>query len=228
MLLIAPQDRGAAFGSNDGIDRALEHVDPIANPDSECSTGTSFSCDCYNDWHANPGHFPQIVSDRFGLAALFRVDAWKRPRCIDEGQDGAAELLCEFHDTQRLAVALRLRHPEVSILPLLRISSLLVPDQAYGPVPQHRETAHNRSIISEFPVSMDFHEVRAEMFHVIQEIRTLRMPCELYLLVRREVLHILERTIRGEPCRVRRFFQRTPQIRGPARSLRKDSAGRML
>jgi hypothetical protein len=55
------------------------------------------------------------------------------------------------------------------------------------------------------------------VLHIIQKVRTLRMPCKLYLLVRCEVVHILERLIRGEPCRDRRFVQRTPRIRDPAR-----------
>ena len=63
-------------------------------------------------------------------------------------------------------------------------------DQANGNVTKHSKAANDCRIIPELSVSMDLDEILADEFHVIEEVGTLRMPCELYLLVRREVIHI--------------------------------------
>ena len=65
-------------------------------------------------------------------------------------------------------------------------------DQTDRHIPEHAESADDGGIVAELPVAVDFDEVRTKMFHVIQEVRTLRMPCELYLLVRREVIHVYQ------------------------------------
>jgi hypothetical protein len=52
------------------------------------------------------------------------------------------------------------------------------------------ETGHNSGVVRELPVPMHFDKIRGQVFYIIQKVRTLRMPSELYLLVRREVFHI--------------------------------------
>jgi hypothetical protein len=76
------------------------------------------------------------------------------------------------------------------MLSLLRIPALLMADEANRRVPDNSESADNRGIVAELPVAVYLDEVRADVFHVIQKVGTLGVPCELYLLVRREVLHI--------------------------------------
>jgi hypothetical protein len=65
-------------------------------------------------------------------------------------------------------------------------------DHAHRYIPQYAEATYNGGIIAEFPVTMNFDEFRTEVLHIIQKVRTLRMPSKLYLLVRCEVIHILE------------------------------------
>src|SRR2546426_4778782 len=96
-------------------------------------------------------------------------------------------------------------------------------DEADRHVAKETETAHDCRVVPELAVSMDFNEVRADMLDIVEEVGTLGMACKLYLLVRRQVFH--RRVSRDEPCRARRFVQWTRRIRGPARSLRTDSAG---
>jgi len=63
-------------------------------------------------------------------------------------------------------------------------------EHAYGLATQHTETGNDGGIVSEFSIPVDFGKIRAQVFDVIQKIRTVRMTRELYLLVRREVIHI--------------------------------------
>jgi hypothetical protein len=76
------------------------------------------------------------------------------------------------------------------VLPLLGISTLLMAYEANGRVPDDSEPADNRGIVSELTIAMNLDKILADVFHVIQEVGTLGVPCELYLLVRREVIHI--------------------------------------
>src|SRR5215510_1774461 len=118
MLLVAPHNRGTAFRSNDGVDGVLQHVNAIADADGERSPRTAFPGYCGDNRHLNTRHFAQVVCNRLCLPAFFCIDARISSRSIDESQHWSIELLCQFHDTQRLAVALRLRHTEISILAL--------------------------------------------------------------------------------------------------------------
>src|SRR5262249_31719015 len=152
----------------------------------------------------------------------FGIDAGIRSGCVDECQNGPTKLLGDFHDAQRFTVALRFRHTEIPELPLLGVPSLLMANQADGRIPDQSKPADHGSIVTKLAVTVDLDEVRAQMFYIIEEVRSLRVPCELYLLVRRKLIHSLVRTIRDEPCHGHKFFQRTPQIRGRAKSLHKD------
>src|SRR4030095_10630265 len=84
--------------------------------------------------------------------------------------------------------------PEIAVLPLLGISSLLVPNQAHrqGLVAQYTEPANYGRVVPELSVAMDFDEFAAKVLYVIEKVRTLWVTCKLYLLVRCQVVHILK------------------------------------
>src|SRR5215813_11675002 len=167
MLLIAPQNRGATFGSNHGVDGILQHVNAIADTDRECSSRSAFPGDRHDNRDPNPRHFAQVVCNRLCLPAFLRIDARIRSWGVDEGQHRTVKLLCQFHDAQRLPVSLGLRHTEISVLTLFRVPSLLMADHTHRYIPQYAETANNGGIIAEFPVAMDFDKLRAEVFYII-------------------------------------------------------------
>src|SRR5437867_5506825 len=129
------------------------------------------------------------MGDGLGLPSLFRVDAGVCAGSVDESENRPAEFFCNFHDAERFAVAFRLGHAEIAIQLLLRISSLLVADEADRRVRHESETAHDRGIVTKVAVAVDFDELVADVLDVIEEVRTLRMTCKLYLLVRRKVFH---------------------------------------
>ena len=72
---IAPQDRGAAFRRDHGVDRILEHEDAVADGDRQRAAGAAFAGDGHDDGHGQARHFAQVAGDGLGLAALLGVDA---------------------------------------------------------------------------------------------------------------------------------------------------------
>src|SRR5439155_1469799 len=109
----------------------------------------------------------------------------------NERHHRTTKLLGQFHDAQRFSITFRLGHSEIPVLALLGISAFLMSDETDWLVQHRAETADNCSVITEFSIAVDFKEVGTQMLDVIQKVRTLRMPCELYLLVRRKLIHIL-------------------------------------
>src|SRR5581483_8522025 len=151
MILVAPEDRRAAFRSNHGVNRILQHVHAVRHADRKSAARSAFPGDGRDDRYSNLGHLPKIERDRFRLPAFFRIDSRVCPRGIDERQDRASELLRKLHDPESLPVAFGLGHPEVAVLALFGVPALLVADQADWNVTNRAETANDGRIIAELP-----------------------------------------------------------------------------
>ena len=129
------------------------------------------------------------MGNRLGLSPFFCVDTRICTRRIDESENGPAKFFSNFHDAESFSIAFGLRHAEIPIQLLLRISSLLMAYEADGHVSQETETADDGSIVTKVAVAVDFDEVVTYMLDVIEEVRALRMTGKLYLLVRRKMFH---------------------------------------
>ena len=105
---VAPQDRGAALGRDHAVDGELLDQDPVADRDAERAAAAAFAADDDDDGTCEDRHLAQVVGDRLGDAALFRLDAGIRRRRVHDDDDRPAELLGQLHRAQRLAVALGL------------------------------------------------------------------------------------------------------------------------
>src|SRR5262249_22712190 len=121
-----------------------------------------------------------------GLSPLLGVDPRVGPRRVDERQDRPAELRRELHDAQRLAVALRLCHPEVARDLLLRVPSLLVADDRDRTVLVEREAADERGIVAVAAVAVDFSPLCEQGLDVVEGVRTVRVARDERLLPRRQ------------------------------------------
>ena len=66
---VLPEDRGAALGRDDGIDRVLEHEDAVADAERERAAGAALAGDRHDDRHAKAA-----ISRRFTAIA----SAWPR------------------------------------------------------------------------------------------------------------------------------------------------------
>src|SRR5439155_1634007 len=84
--------------------------------------------------------------------------AWAAPgvgaRGVHQRDHGGAELLGEVHETQRLAVALGMGHPEIAPQVLLRVTTLLVPDDHDTDAVEPRPPRDHRRVVAEQPVAV--------------------------------------------------------------------------
>src|SRR6185503_6129492 len=125
-LAILPQNCRAAFDRDHGVDRILEHQDPIGDPQRERATRSALADDRGDDGDLEAAHLEEIPRDRLRLTALLRAEAGPRAWRVDEREDRDVKLLGELHQAQRLAVALGMWHPEVAPEILLGIPAALV------------------------------------------------------------------------------------------------------
>ena len=71
---VAPEDGGASFRRNDGVDGAFEDEDAVGDGKAERAAGAAFAGDDGDDGDAEAGHFAHIAGDGLGLAALFSTE----------------------------------------------------------------------------------------------------------------------------------------------------------
>src|SRR2546422_9593752 len=87
-------------------------------------------------------------STLFPYTTLFRSEPGVGAGRVDERDDGFGELLGEVHEPQRLAIALRVRHPEVAGDLLARVAALLVADHDDRPPFEARSEEHTSELQS--------------------------------------------------------------------------------
>jgi len=121
------------------------------------------------------------------MAAFFGVDAGIRAGRVDKCEHRELELLGRLHETQGLAVSLRLAHAEVARRAFLRVAALLVADHHARYAVEACETAHDRQVIRKMPVAVKLDEIGEDLVDVVERVGTLRMPCDLGDLPRRQV-----------------------------------------
>ena len=100
---VAPQDRGGRLGRGDGVDRVLEHQHLVAGGDRQRAARAAFA-DHHRDVR-RPQRQADVggARDRFGLAALFGVDARPGAGGVDQRDDRQIEAVGELHQPRRLA-----------------------------------------------------------------------------------------------------------------------------
>jgi hypothetical protein len=179
---VAPEDGRAPFGSDDGIDRVLQHVHAVADGHGQRAPAAALARHVHDDRRGQAGHLAQVVGDGLRLATLLRVQAGIGARRVHEGDDRAAELGRELHDPERLAVALRLRHPEVPVDLLLGVAALLMSDHGHRAVLVAGEARDQGRIVTEAPVAVQLREVREQRADVVERVRAIGMTGHLCLL----------------------------------------------
>ena len=182
-----PQDRGAAFRRDHRVRRVLQHQHGVAHGNGQRAAGTAFADDRGDQRHLQFGHHVQVVANGLGLAPLFRVDAGKRTRGVDEREDRQVEFLGNLHQAHGLAIAFRLRHAEVAQRALLRVAPLLVADDHAGLAIETGQAADDRQVVRIRAVAVQFVEVGEDFVDVVHRVRPLRVARDLRHLPRREL-----------------------------------------
>src|SRR5690606_6882908 len=93
----APQDRRTIFGRDDGIPGVLQHEDPVADRDTQCTTRCSFTYYDANHRYPQAHHFLEVMGNGFTLSSLFGFQPGKGSRSIDEGYYRFVEFFRDPH-----------------------------------------------------------------------------------------------------------------------------------
>ena len=187
LLAGLPEDGGAAFRADHGVDGVLQHQHLVGNGNGQCAARAAFTDDGGDDVGLQLCHFVDVAADGFGLAALLGLDAGESAGRVHEGEDRQAELLGRLHETQGLAVALGARHAEVAQRALLGVAALLVADDHAGHAIEARQPAHDGLVVGKVPVPVHLDEVGEAVAHIVQRVGALGMARDLGDLPGREV-----------------------------------------
>ena len=126
-----------------------------------------------------------VARDGFGLAALFRAKAGIGAGQIDEADDGAAELLGNFHAAQRLAIAFGMGHAEVALDAFLGGAAFAVADHQHFVVAEPRHAAGHGLVVAKGAIPVNLAEIREDPLDKVHGIRPLGMACRLNSVPRR-------------------------------------------
>ena len=145
---VFPQDGGKAFGREDGVHGVFQHEHPVGNAQRQCTAAVALAGDDGDDGDLQPAHLKEVAGDGLALAPLLGLQAGVGAGGIDEGEDGAAELLRLAHEPQGLAVALRTGHAEVALEVFLQRLALAGADDGDGPSVVEGHAAQNGGVLS--------------------------------------------------------------------------------
>ena len=182
-----PQDRSAAFGRDHRVGAVFQHQRAIAHADSQRAAGAAFADHGTDDRHFQFGHFQQVAGDRLGLAALFGIDPGPGAGGVDKGQQWQLEALGQFHQAQRLAIALGARHAEVAPDLGLGVAALLMADDHDAAAVDAGQTTDDGLVVAKGAVAGQLLELVADHPQIIQRVRPRRMTRELRHLPRGQV-----------------------------------------
>ena len=119
---------------------------------------------------------------------FLRTDAGEGAGCVDQGDDGKAELGREPHDSQRFAVALGVGTTEISKNIFLRVAPLLVRHHRNGTSVDFGQPAGHRRIVTEEAVAVQLGEVFKAQPKVIKGKWSCRVAGDLHPLPGGKVL----------------------------------------
>jgi len=174
---IAPHDGGAGLGGDDEIERVLKDQDAVCDGKCQRSAGTAFTADDGDGGHAEAGHLEKIAGDGFGLAALFGTEAGIGAGQIDEADDGAAELLGDFHAAESLAIALGVGHAEVALDALPGAAALAVADDHDLFIAQARHAAGDGLVVAIGAIPVNLAEIGEDPLDEVHGVGALGMTC---------------------------------------------------
>ncbi len=173
---VLPHDGGAAFGRDDGVDGVLEHEDAVGDCERERAAGAAFAGDGGDGGDAEAGHFEEVAGDGFGLAALFGTEAGVGSGAVDEGEDGAVELLGDLHGAEGLAVAFGVGRAELAGDALFDGAAFEIGDDHDGLAVEAGHAGSHCGVVGELTITVNLAEVGEESLDVVHGIGTLGMP----------------------------------------------------
>ena len=186
---VLPQDGGKALGGEDGVHRVLQQEDPVAHRQGQRPAAAPLAGDHRDHRHSEGAHQGQGGGDGLGLALRLRLKAGVGPRRVDEGEDGAAELLRLTHEALGLAVALGAGHPKIALHVLLKGAALPVAQHGDRPAVEAGDGPEDAGILPVEPVPLADKYVGEQGIDKIQRPGTARGAGDLHPLGRGQFAH---------------------------------------
>src|SRR5262245_20350261 len=191
---VAPQDRGGALRRDHAVEGVLQHQHAVGGRDRDRAARAADPDDHRDVGHAELEAGLGRARDRFRLAALLGADARIGALGVDQRQNRDAETVSHLHQSNRLAIALRPRHAEIVLEPLLGGRALLVADDADALAAEAAEAADDRLVVAELAVAGERYEVGDQRAYVVEAARPVGVARDLRLLPGREAgIEVLER-----------------------------------
>src|SRR5699024_5195530 len=147
------------------------HQEPVADTEPQSTARAAFTYDHADDRHFQPGHFNKVACNGFTLPTFFGRPAGISAFCIDETDDRTIEFIRLLHESQSFSVAIRMRHAEIALYVIFRITSALMTDDCDRRAFIGGDTADNRCVIAVCPVSKKFDEVIEHCIDVFKRRR---------------------------------------------------------
>src|SRR4029450_11148717 len=113
----------------------------------KCASRATLPYHRSNDGDAQLHHLTKVHSDCLRNVALLRSDTWKSAWRIDQGNHRHPEFFAETHQAQGLAIALRMRAPEVAHHVLLGVAPFLVSNNDATLAAEHCHSASHCAIV---------------------------------------------------------------------------------
>ena len=129
VLLMFPQNAGAALGADDRIVGVLQDGDVVANANSQRAAGSTFADDNAQNGSIEPGHVTQIDRDLIRLAAFLSADSGVSAGGIDEANDGQLEFGGGLHFAECFAIAFGIGHAVITSVAFFEIAAFVLADE---------------------------------------------------------------------------------------------------
>ncbi|OPZ63735.1 MAG: hypothetical protein BWY83_03344 [bacterium ADurb.Bin478] len=131
-------------------------------------------------------HLKEVARNGFRLAALLSADARIRARRVDQTDHRPFKPGSQFHQPQRFAIALRMRHAKVTTELFLGLARFLMADHHHRLLLQTADAGDDGRVITEETVAVQFNEIGDHRLDVIQRVRPVGVTGQLHPLPARQ------------------------------------------
>ena len=181
---ILPEDRGETLRREHRVHRVFLHGHAVGQRQRERAAAAALAQKHAHHGHAQARERQQVVGDGVALSALLRFHAAERALRVHEAHHRTAELLGLAHETQRLAVALRLRAAEVARDTFAQVGALFLGDHRHRAAADPSEAAYDGPVVAEHAVAVQLDEAVHERVDVGERRRTVHVARQLHALPR--------------------------------------------
>src|SRR5581483_2386075 len=146
----------------------LKHRDDVSDANSNRSSGTAFADKDNDDRGWQTSHFPEVLSNRPSLAALFSGESWMRPGSVDKGKNRNLKFGCKPHAAHCFAVSFRVHHPEITLKAAGCVEPFLLSDHHEFLTANLGKPTDDSAIIAEKPVAIKLRKIFADIADIVQ------------------------------------------------------------